>query len=75
MATILFIRIFLVSDGSDTSGVLFPFTCRKTAEILSTWLHTDLDVGFMSSQPGSGLSISRGQEHKQHKAGPGLIEF
>lgn len=52
----------------------FPSPGRKAAEILYTWLHTDLDMGLMSSQPGAGLSISWGQEHPQHEAGPGLVE-
>lgn len=39
----------------------FPFLCRKAAEVLSTWLYTDLDEGLVPLQPGLGA---------EHPSGP-----
>lgn len=65
MGTILFIRIFLVSDGSDTSGVPFAIPMQEDSRNVKTLPPTLLHEpgAFVSSQSDSGLSFS-GAEHR-----------
>lgn len=67
MGTILFIRIFLVSDGSDTSGVPFAIPMQADSRNVKTLAPTPTlrhgPGAFVSSQSDSGLSFP-GAEHR-----------
>lgn len=50
MGTILFIRIFLVSDGSDTSGVPFAIPMQEVSRNVKTLAPTptpDMALGLL----------------------------
>jgi len=58
MGTILFIRIFLVSDGSDTSGVPFSIPMQKDSRNFKPLATHQPGRGARAPQPGSGLSAA-----------------